>query len=728
MKKLNYISALLCAAALIGSCSNEELLESGTATQGEMSLIATTGVDTRTAVDEGYNVKWSNGDEFYAFGGKVEKPDNTYYKATGKFVLQKGAGTTTGTFKSTMKGNFSDLEYAVYPLSAYTSDTKVVTFPTTYTYPNSNAPMFGKIDTKNAKVSFNQLLSGLIRIEVSVIGIDEKEGTLELAAKGITGEATLSIDNGGNATLGAVTGGTDEDKVTISFPITGTNPMLLDIPVPASTYTNGITATLKIGEATKDDVFKTESSFEVGAGTVKVMPAISVVAIDGSTIKFADAVVESVTEANAALKEENVKSITIKNVTGNNNEIAIPASSTQDAPVTINLASADENAEIKVTGTDETGNQAVVINAPTDSKGTLKVEKVEHVEISGGNWTKVTASTGDSTLDIQSGTVINELVIEKGAVKIASDAEVKKMMLNADATLKEYLYIAEGKSMEINVGNHTLTMEGTRDHGINGTLKLTGTNAESKGHINDNATGLYLIANGAKLEMENIEYTATRAGANGIVINEHIKDITVKVENCKMTSKYFCFSTNASVEVGSGNTITFNNSTFIAEETPLMLNIPATLTATNCTFTGGWQAAFLRGGTSSFSGCAFTLDVKSSYGASNITAGSASWSQANQAPSAAITIGNRGGAYDYPKNVTLQNSCTFSVKKDNVDSKGYPAIYIDANPNQTSQTVSFTYDEGSKTSFEKAGTGLDIRNTTGQVTVNGVVYKGPTVE
>lgn len=725
MKKLNYISALLCAAALVGSCTNEELLESGTAAQGEMSLIATTGADTRTAVDENYNVKWSSNDAFYAFGSEVEKQNNTYYKATGEFVLQKGAGTTTGTFKSTMKGKFSDLKYAVYPLSAYASATKVVTFPTTYTYPNSNAPMFGKIDTENAKVSFNQLLSGLMRVEVSVIGINEKEGTLELAANGITGEATLSIDNGGNATLGAVTG-TDGDKVTISFPITGTNPMLLDIPVPAGTYTSGITATLRIGEAS-EDVFKTEEHFEVGTGTVKVMPAISVVEIDGSTIKFADAVVESVSEANDALKEGNVKSITIKNVTGSDNEITIPASSTQDAPVTINLASADENAELQVTGTDGTNNQAVVINAPTDSKGTLKVEKIEHVELNGGSWTKVTASTGENTLEIKDGTVIEELVIEKGGINIEVGAEVKKMVLKADATLKEYLYIAEGKSMEINVGNHTLTMEGTRDHGINGTLKLTGTSAESKGHINDNATGLYLIANGAKLEMENIEYTATRAGANGIVINKHINNVTVKVENSKMTGKYFCFSTNASVEVGSGNTITFNNSTFIAEETPLMLNIPATLTATNCTFTGGWQAAFLRGGTSTFSGCAFTLDVKSSYGASNKPVGATSWGSANQTPSAAITIGNRGGAYDYPKNVTLQNNCTFSVKKDNGDSKDYPAIYIDANPDQTSQTVSFTYDNGSKTNFEQAGTGLDIRNTTGQVTVNGSGYTGPTV-
>lgn len=112
-----------------------------------------------------------------------------------------------------------------------------------------------------------------------------------------------------------------------------------------------------------------------------------------------------------------------------------------------------------------------------------------------------------------------------------------------------------------------------------------------------------------------------------------------------------------------------------------MFNIPATLTATGCTFTGGWQAAFLRGGTSTFDNCNFNLSVDNRYGASNKAKNSTSWSSGNQVPSAAITIGNRGGnSYNSPKNVELKNSCTFSVKKDDSDTQNYPAIYIDANP------------------------------------------------
>lgn len=55
MKNLNYISALLFAAALITGCSNEEIMENGTPSD-DVTLIATTGVDTRTTVDGNKNL------------------------------------------------------------------------------------------------------------------------------------------------------------------------------------------------------------------------------------------------------------------------------------------------------------------------------------------------------------------------------------------------------------------------------------------------------------------------------------------------------------------------------------------------------------------------------------------------------------------------------------------------------------------------------------------------
>lgn len=715
MKKLNYISALLCAAALTGSCSNEEWVENGNATQGEMSLIATTGADTRTAVDESYNVNWSKDDAFFAFGDKVEGQENAY-TASVELHHQSGTGST-GTFTGTLKGEKTDLKYAVYPLSAYTSTSQTVTFPTAYNYPNSNAPMFGTVDAKQGKVNFDQLLSGLLRIKISGFEKD-KESTLKLNATGITGEAKLTIANG-VATLGALP---DTDgEVTLEF-TTIDAPMILDIPVPAGTYTNGITATLTIGEA-KAEVFKTTTNFVIKAGTAKVMPAISVVEIDGTTIKFSQ-VVEDVAAAKKAL-ESGVKNITIDEVK-KDDVINIPASSTKDAPATINIASVS-GTEFQVTGTGDGSNQAVVINAPAASSGVLTVNNIEHVEISGA-WKQINATTGDNTLEIQSGSVIDNLDIYKGGINIAPDAEVQKITLHADASIKSRLIIPTGKSMEINVGTHTLTLEYTSNHKIHGgSLTLLGSD-QNNSKIKDMGRGLFLTADGAKLKMTNIDYSA-EPGESTLLIDRYISNASIEVENCTINSLYYCLSTNASEEVGSGNTIKLTNSTFIAKETALMLNIPATLTATNCTFTGGWQAAFMRGGTSTFDKCSFNLNVDSNYKFANKqTEGSTSWGEGNQAPSASITIGNRGGAYNYKKDVTLTNSCTFSVKKDNTDTKDYPAVYIDANPNQDTQTVAFTYDDNSKTAFEAAGKGLVINNTTGQVSLNGTTYNGPTQE
>lgn len=234
--------------------------------------------------------------------------------------------------------------------------------------------------------------------------------------------------------------------------------------------------------------------------------------------------------------------------------------------------------------------------------------------------------------------------------------------------------------------------------------------------------------------MKNIEYTAPSVGSAGILIDPRVSSAKITVENSTMNCKYYCLSSNAAKENGSGHVVTLTNSTFTAEETGLMFNVPGTVTATGCTFIGGWQGAFLRGGQLTFDGCEFKLNVSSSYDTgigSNKPAGATPWGDGNQAPSAALTIGNRSNKntdYNYSKVVELKNGCTFSVQKDNAASTDYPSVYIDANPSQSSQTVTFTYDATSGTNFGNAGKGLDIRNKAGQVTVNGKVYSGPTAE
>ena len=102
-----------------------------------------------------------------------------------------------------------------------------LTFPATYTYPNSNAPMFGKLNSGKTSVDFVQLLSGMMRIKLT--GLETGvSGSLVLAAPGIAGSAELTIDNSGNASLRTLSSTANE--VTVSFTTVNTDPLVLDIP------------------------------------------------------------------------------------------------------------------------------------------------------------------------------------------------------------------------------------------------------------------------------------------------------------------------------------------------------------------------------------------------------------------------------------------------------------------------------------------------------------------
>ncbi len=757
MKNLLNISALLCAVALTTSCSNEEIVENGTAVDG-FTLVATTGADTRTSVDENYNVNWTAADAFYVFGGTAGANNN--YPNKGTFTLKNGSATT-GTFEGTVTGAMSKLQYAVYPNGAYNHKTMVVTFPTEYTYPNSNAPMFGHVNGNQKKVVFDQLLCGMVRIKINNLG--QKSGSLTLKGTGITGSATLAISADDKATLSDWAD--KKDAIKLKFDNSGNaDPLVLDIPVLAGTYADGLSAELAIdGTSTPAVVFETTSGFIVTEKVIKEMPDITIASIDATTISFTKEV-ENVADAKKAL-EAGSKNVTIAALSSSD-AIEIPSTSKADAPVTINISSVTTD-NFTVEGASGATGTSVIINMPQGSTGTVTVKNIEHVEISGGwnqalpnaisgenplvitagegvkeltvkeiehveisgNWEKVNSSTGENTLVVKADAVVDELTVNDGNIKIEEGSEVKKLTLNNNVTINQSFDVLAGKSMEIDLGAYTLTLP-SRPGGIKNyvriyegaSLTIKG-GAGEKGKVVDETLGLSLLGNNAKFTMENVDYEATLAHANGIMIDISVSNAAVNIKNSTVTSKDYCLFTNATTPVGSGNSFTLTNSEFTALETAFLANTPVTITATNCIFTGGWQGAFMRGGTSKFDGCTFNLAVDSEYKTSEIPAdGSTSWNNGNQAPAAALTIGNRGGGYDYEKKVELANGCAFTVKVNGEVSQDYPAICIDTD--RESQKVTFKYDSDT---FGEVGKGLVIKNTTGLVTVNGTAYTG-TVE
>ena len=719
-------------------------MENGTSA-GNVTLVATTGANTKTTVNNEYTVKWTKGDAFYVFG---KKKANNSYSSKGTFNWTSGTDTE-GTFTGTVTGKMADLQYAVYPADKYTysSGKMTVKFPETYTHPNSNAPMFGKVNPREGKVEFKKLLCGMMRVTVNKLPTG-KSGSLKLEGTNVAGPATLTIDDEGNPSLAAIS--TDgKNAVTVSF-TNSSDPLVLDIPLPEGEYTDGLIATLTITDTSDPAEAFNTGSFTVTAGKIKEMPEINIASITSSTISF-EKEVESVTDAIQALAEGS-KNVTINEVkTGD--AIEIPES---DSPITINIKTVGDNFAVK--GAEGAATTPVVkINVPEGSTGTVNVENVERIEISGGwseavtgdaskvlevkagtnvkelavekiehievsgTWEKVTASTGQSTFVVKADAVVKELTVEQGNIEIKEGGVVNKLTLNNDVTINNQLIIPAGESMEVILGTHELTLSsGYTLISAGSSLKLTGESSSNKGKVKDAGNGIDLYEDNANFTMENVAYEATNKNGYGVFTEAKVSSTTINIKNSTMKGKYYCVATNALEKVGTGNVITLEGSDFTADETALMVNTPATVTAKNCNFTGGWQGAFLRAGKSTFDACGFNLDVNSGYAENEVKAGATVWGTGNAAPSAAITAGNKtdGNAYKRKADFELKNGCTFSVKIDgNVDTeKTYPAIYIDAE-NEETQGVTFKYDNKA---FESAGTGLDIRNKDKVTEVNNI--------
>ena len=205
------------------------------------------------------------------------------------------------------------------------------------------------------------------------------------------------------------------------------------------------------------------------------------------------------------------------------------ASSTSSAPVTINISSVSTTS-FTVKGVSG-GAEAVKINVPTGSKGTLTIEDIDHVEIS-GDWEKVTASTGENTFVVKAGAVIKELVVTKGNIEIATDAVVNKLTLEADVTINSRLYVPVGAKMEVILGTHEFTLGGdyyTRIYG-GGELVLTG-DETYKGKVTDKTAGISLYGDGAKFTMKNVDYKAAKTGGRGVFIDKRYSSALIDIEN-----------------------------------------------------------------------------------------------------------------------------------------------------------------------------------------------------
>jgi hypothetical protein len=172
---------------------------------------------------------------------------------------------------------------------------------------------------------------------------------------------------------------------------------------------------------------------------------------------------------------------------------------------------------------------------------------------------------------------------------------------------------------------------------------------------------------------------AQGANAKLYVIGENAKHTSIK-------AKKYAVSTNGVNPIENDTPVIWLNYVDCTAETPVLIDVPATVTLHNGTYTGTSQAAILRGGTYDLFGVNFNLDLNN-----RATVGQEgdatqylgkTWGDGNNVPVAAVVIGNRNeSAYQYKTYLACwPNGCYANILDDSGDYKAdYINTYVYAN-------------------------------------------------
>lgn len=322
--------------------------------------------------------------------------------------------------------------------------------------------------------------------------------------------------------------------------------------------------------------------------------------------------------------------------------------------------------------------------------------------------------------------------IEGGSAEVVEDAaalttaltnpDIALVALAEDVTLSAQLAVSASKTIDLN--NQTLTSSQNILANNGGVLTLKNGKITQTGGSNVSNTS------GGSLILENVKYKGD--GWSRIYNEENAQNTNITIKDSYIKGGYYALFTNALQNPVGSTVITLENSTFEATETAFVMNIPGTATVKNCTFIGGWQGVFLRGGESTFEDCTINLKMDPTYNdvPEDNKNDNGTWSTGNQAEGAALLIGNRctenDSGYNYPTTVTLKNtkfSVTGTAKSTKTERTAVdtPSVYIWSRT-ESGKGTSFSYDLASGNSFNAAGSGLYIGNNGNNLIVNGAAY------
>ncbi len=502
-KKTAYLS-LAVLAMCFSNCSDDDLGGGGLEMK-DMITVQLPGSGTRTSISDGgetSQVLWSECDAIGIISTK-SGADNYHVRS----VISSGAGTSGGTFNAASKEGYTRVvAYYPYNESVTYADGKLsLTMPTKYEYDAKNpkssnkAPMAALFGSSSNSIGFKNA-GALIHVTLKDAQKNLTAVTLTSAGESpakLAGKATISFDANSVPTLSINTSNeADGTSITITVPentAAGTKDFYF--PVPAGEYSSlKLTATID----GKTCELETKSSEKIE----RSMCYSATYALDPVTGEI-PAEVKSAEEATKKLEEVNAVSIADMNSSsqgggGSGSDdamtITIPAktatetSETETAsdgttvtntraasPVTSisfkSTSGASTDKPIKLVAATSTESskavaEQVIVSIPVDNtqEGTSETKPTFEIELptstvtlssngsssssSDGSATstyeKVTASTAESTLIVDAGVVIKELIVKKGNVRVKKGGKIEKITNNVEGGGNITLYVESG--------------------------------------------------------------------------------------------------------------------------------------------------------------------------------------------------------------------------------------------------------------------------------------------
>lgn len=262
------------------------------------------------------------------------------------------------------------------------------------------------------------------------------------------------------------------------------------------------------------------------------------------------------------------------------------------------------------------------------------------------------------------------------------------------------------KTLTIDLGKNTLTL--TNNTSIlladGKSLTIQNGNLVSKPLENPTVTA-FNIQSGSSIKLDNVTYDCT-----GSALYPQGKAAKVTVIDSTITADVYAVATNAGQTDNYDVVIDLKDSTFQArlpselskgDSCPVMINIPGKLTMDSCTVIGGRQGVLVRGGTAKISNTDIQLNATYIDGKDKYLDGN--WGSGNEVPMAALVVGNRSNAYNYPTDCTLSNVTVTATS-------GYTGTYVYGMSDE-GREVTFNYD---------ASTELGTLVTEGEVSTDNV--------